>query len=71
MAIQPDFILQFAHHLAKEYETKHGFVNPKITVDAHVAMNGQISKRFIKSDVNLAAIKDGFRAKNWVTDYNN
>ena len=70
MAIQPDFILQFAHHLAEEYETKHGFVNPIVTVDAHVAMNGRISKRFIKSDVNLTKIKDGFSAKNWITNYN-
>ena len=70
MAIQPDFILQFAHHLAKEHEIKHGFVKPIVTVDAHVAMNGRISKRFIKSDVNLAEIKDGFWAKNWVLDYN-
>jgi hypothetical protein len=69
MAIQPDFILQFAHHLAKEYEQKHGFVNPKVTVDAHVAMNGRISKRLVKSEVNLAEIDDGFGVKNWVTDY--
>lgn len=70
MAIQPDFILQFAHHLAKEYEIKHGFVNPIVTVDAHVAMNGRISKRFIKKDVNLSKINDGFLPKDWVLDYN-
>lgn len=69
MAIQPDFILQFAHFLAKEYEEKHGFVNPIVTVDAHVAMNGRISQQFIKSDVNLAEIKDGFLPKKWVINY--
>jgi hypothetical protein len=69
MAIQPDFILQFAHHLAEEYEEKHRFVNPIVTVDAHVAMNGRISKRLVKSEVNLAEIDDGFGVKNWVTDY--
>jgi len=69
MAIQPDFILQFAHHLAKEYEKKHGFINPIVTVDAHVAMNGRISKQLIKSDVNLATIKDGFLPKKWITNY--
>jgi hypothetical protein len=69
MAIQPDFILQFAHHLAKEYERKHGFVNPKITVDAHVAVNGRISKRLINSEVNLAEIKDNLWAKDWVINY--
>ena len=69
MAIQPDFILQFAHFLAKEYEEKHGFVNPIVTVDAHVAMNGRISQQFIKSDVNLAEIKDGFLPKKWIINY--
>lgn len=71
MAIQPDFILQFAHFLAHEYQEKHGFVNPIVTVDAHVAMNGRISQRFIKEGVNLATIKDGFLPKKWVTNYNN
>ena len=71
MAIQPDFILQFAHFLAHEYQEKHGFVNPIVTVDAHVAMNGRISQRFIKEGVNLATIKDGFLPKNWVTNYSN
>ena len=69
MAIQPDFILQFAHFLAKEYEERHGFVNPIVTVDAHVAMNGRISQQFIKSDVNLAEIKDGFLPKKWIINY--
>ncbi|MFT5832656.1 MAG: hypothetical protein ACI97N_000269 [Cognaticolwellia sp.] len=69
MAIQPDFILQFAHLLAEEYKRKHGFVNPIVTVDAHVAMNGRISKRLVKADVNLAEIEDGFLPKTWITDY--
>ncbi len=69
MAIQPDFILQFAHFLKKEYETKHGFVNPIITVDAHVALNGNISKRFIDPTVNLATIKESFYPKKWVLNY--
>jgi hypothetical protein len=69
MAIQPDFILQFAHFLAKEYEIKHGFVEPVVTVDAHVAMNGRISKRLVKVDVNLAEVQDGFDVKGWLTAY--
>jgi hypothetical protein len=69
MAIQPDFILQFAHFLAQEYQDKHGFVKPIVTVDAHVALNGRISQRFIKSDVNLAEIQDGFSPKEWVLNY--
>ncbi len=71
MAIQPDFILQFAHFLKKEFEHKHGFVNSKITVDAHVAMNGKISQRFINPDTNLAEQTDGFLPKKWILPRNN
>jgi len=66
MAIQPDFILQFAHFLAKEYQEKHGFVDPTINVDAHVAMNGKVSQRFIDNDVNLALETDSFSSKKWI-----
>jgi hypothetical protein len=69
MAIQPDFILQFAHHLAKEYERKHNFVNPIVTVDAHVAVNGRISNRLVNPEMNLAEIEDNFWAKDWVINY--
>jgi len=66
MAIQPDFILQFAHHLAKEYEQKYGFLNPIVTVDSHVALNGRTSRRFIDPEVNLAEVKDHWGARTWV-----
>ena len=63
MSIQPDFILQFAHFLKTEYESKHGFVDPIITVDAHAALNGRISQRLIDPDINLALIEDDLRPK--------
>lgn len=66
MSIQPDFILQFAHFLKEEYQTRHGFVDPVITVDAHVAINGRTSRRFIDPEVNLAAIEDDLLPKSWI-----
>ncbi len=66
MCIQPDFILQFAHFLKKEYETRHGFIDPVVTVDAHVALNGRTSRRFIDPEADLGKIRDGFRTKKWV-----
>ena len=53
MSIQPDFILQFAHFLQQEYKEKHHFSDPIITVDAHVAINGRMSKQLIDSEVDL------------------
>ena len=69
MSIQPDFILQFAHFLAEEYKSKHGMKNPSVTVDAHVALNGRTSQQFIDSQVNLAAVEDGFEKKKWILPF--
>lgn len=71
MCIQPDFILQFANFLKKEYSEKHGFVNPRITVDAHVALNGRISQTLIDPDTNLAGVQDGLRTKKWILPFHN
>ncbi|MEL6925335.1 MAG: HTTM domain-containing protein, partial [Bacteroidota bacterium] len=69
MNIQPDFILQFAHFLKREYEQKHGFINPIVTVDAHVALNGRSSQRFVDPEVNLAALEDGLGTKSWILPF--
>ena len=69
MAIQPDFILQFAHFLGEEYRKKFDIQNPVITVDSYVAINGRASKRFIDPEVNLAEIRDGFRKKDWILPF--
>ncbi|MGB0930464.1 MAG: hypothetical protein ACPGVB_06800, partial [Chitinophagales bacterium] len=69
MSVQPDFILQFAHFLEDEYKTHHGMKNPVVTADAHVALNGRTSQRFIDPNVNLAAIEEGFGRKNWILPF--
>jgi hypothetical protein len=66
MAIQPDLILQFAHHLADVYKTKYNFQSPIVTVDCQVALNGRISETLIDPNTNLAAQKDGWKQKSWI-----
>lgn len=66
MAIQPDLILQFAHHLASYYQQHHGFRNPMVTVDSFVALNGRPSQQFINPTVNLATITDQLGPKTWI-----
>ena len=66
MAIQPDFILQYAHFLKKEYEKQHGFKDAIVTVESYVAMNGRSSRQFIDPAVNLSKIKDTFAPRKWV-----
>ncbi len=71
MSIQPDFILQYAHFLKKEYQTHYQIEKPIVTVDAHVALNGRVSQRFIDPEVDLAQLKDGFRPKSWILPFQN
>jgi len=66
MAIQPDFILQFAHFLAKDFKKNHGFQEPVITVNAHVALNGRTSKRLIDPSINLATVDWNLKSRDWI-----
>lgn len=56
LCIQPDFILQFAHFLKKEFQEKHGINHPKITADVRVVVNGRPSQPLIDATVNLATV---------------
>jgi hypothetical protein len=69
MAIQPDFILQYAHHLAEVYGERYGIEAPKVTVDCHVALNGRPSQRLIDPTVDLAGLKDGLAPKTWILPF--
>jgi hypothetical protein len=69
MAIQPDFILQYAHHLAEVYEKRFGIEQPKVTVDCRVALNGRSSRTLIDPAVDLASLEDGLAHKDWVLPF--
>ncbi|MBN8696011.1 MAG: HTTM domain-containing protein [Bacteroidetes bacterium] len=68
MSTQPDFILQYAHHLEKKYKAM-GMVDPKITVDCYVTLNGSGSRPYINKYVDLTKIKDGFHHKWWILPF--
>ena len=65
MAIQPDFVLQFAHHLAEHYSARE-FAEPEVYAEVHVALNGRRSRPLIQPTVNLAAEVDGLSPKPWI-----
>ena len=65
MSFQPEMILQFAHYLKSEFE-ENGYIKPCVTVDSYVNLNGRLSRRFIKKDVNLLQHKESFKHKNWI-----
>ena len=68
MSTQPDMILQFAHFLKEQYQEK-GFINPQITAESYVTLNGRRSKPFIDPTVNLLDIEEGWAHKNWILPF--
>jgi hypothetical protein len=65
MAVQTDFMLQYAKFLKNWYENQ-GVTEPVVTADVRVSYNGRGSRPFIDPDVNLAAIEDGWKPKKWI-----
>lgn len=68
MSTQPDMILQYAHFLAREYKNR-GFEDPGVFAEVYVALNGNRSRLFIDSSVNLAAQPQSLRHYQWVLPY--
>jgi hypothetical protein len=68
MATQPDLILQYAHIIKQEVESR-GLENPIINAEVYVTLNGSRSKLFIDPKVNIAELEDGLRHKDWILDF--
>lgn len=68
LATQPDLIVQFAHFLEKEYQSK-GIKDPVITAEVYVTLNGQGSRLFIDPNTDLTKVNDSFAAKEWILPY--
>ncbi len=67
MAIQPDFMVQYAKHLAHVYQGR--IEDPEVTVHAVVSMNGRPSQRFIDEKVDLSAVGYSLKHKNWIQSW--
>jgi hypothetical protein len=71
METQPDMMLQYAHILQREYQ-QQGIAHPQIIVESYVALNGNGSRLYIDSTVNLADEKETwFGHKKWILPYIN
>lgn len=68
MATQPDMILQFAHFLADHYQNQ-GIKNPEVRVESYVSLNGEPSRLFIDSTLDLTTIDDSFAHKKWILPF--
>jgi hypothetical protein len=68
MATQPDMILQFAHHL-EDYYQRQGIKNVEVRAESMVTLNGRESRSLINPSVDLTNEKESFKAKNWITSF--
>jgi hypothetical protein len=68
MATQPDFILEFAHHLAEEHQQK-GQPLPAVYVESYVALNGRGSRPYINPNVNLTTITHRTPRTDWLMPF--
>ncbi len=64
MAMQPDMLLNYAHFLKKEFEKK-GFVNPKVSTQCYVTLNGRPSRLLVNDTVDLSVQSNSFLKNKW------
>lgn len=69
MATQPDFILEYAHHLANHFESQ-GHQGVKIYAESYVALNGRKSQPYIDPEIDLAREKESLKSKSWILPFN-
>lgn len=69
MSTQPDFILEYAHHLKRHFESQ-GHQNLQVFVESYVSLNGRGSQPYINPDVDLALLKPTFKPKHWILPFN-
>ena len=65
MAIAPDMILDYAHHLAAQFAAR-GVPGVEVRADAFVVYNGRPGARLIDPTVDLARERDGLGPKRWI-----
>jgi vitamin K-dependent gamma-carboxylase len=65
MAVQPDLILQLAHHVAADFRAR-GRPSVEIYADAWVSLNGRPAERLLDPTIDLARQSDGLGPKPWI-----
>jgi len=69
MAFQPDFIIEYAHHLAHYYKINH---NRDIAVyaDSYVSLNGRSTKPFVDPTIDLTTRSRNLKPIDWLLPFN-
>ncbi|AKF08023.1 HTTM domain-containing protein [Sandaracinus amylolyticus] len=64
MAIEPDLLLRYAHHVRDEHARRGEHV--RVHADVFVSLNGRRSRRLVDPEVDLASQDDGLGGYAWV-----
>ncbi|PTL77952.1 HTTM domain-containing protein [Vitiosangium sp. GDMCC 1.1324] len=65
MSVQPDLILQLAHHIARDFEARRK--EPvQVRADARVSWNGRPAEVFVDPEVDLAREVEELAPKPWI-----
>jgi vitamin K-dependent gamma-carboxylase len=65
MSVQPDLILQLAHHIARDFAA-HGHLGVEVHVDARASLNGRPAAILVDPAADLAREADGLGDKRWI-----
>lgn len=68
MSTQPDFILQYAHFLGKQFHVEN-YDTPRVTVESYVSINGKGSQLYVKKDVDLMPLKNTLKPITFLEKY--
>jgi len=67
MAVRPDHILQFAHHLAAHYQQEKQLQEcPSVSAEVYVTLNGRVSQLLIDPTVDLTTKSRTLRQTDWI-----
>ncbi|MFK7937489.1 MAG: HTTM domain-containing protein, partial [Saprospiraceae bacterium] len=71
MSTQPDFILEYAHHLEGFYKKNKDLRDPEIYVESYVALNGRSSQPYVDPTVDLTKIERAWwhRHSTWLMPF--
>jgi hypothetical protein len=68
MSMQPDMILQFAHHL-EDLAKQKGHEDVAVYADTYVTLNGKPGRTLIDPSVDLTEQHDSFAPKSWILPF--
>lgn len=66
MESRPDMILQFAHHLAREWEKERGITGVEVRARVCASLNGRKPELLIDPQRDLARIERSLRHADWI-----